>query len=168
MEAAYRGEQLVSRPFSPFVRYLTSQSQSEIDRHWMECLSGLNTVQFPKLPSPGYVPKPTGMTAHTIPIAAASDIDQITLPTRLTMAWALLLSHYTNSRDIVFGVTVAGRGAPVEGIESMTGPTIATIPRRLLLEPRATVIETLKSIQAQSLHTMFAEQAGSAHQSPRR
>lgn len=160
VEAAYRGEQLVSRPFSPFVRYLTSQCQSEIDRHWMECLSGLNTVQFPKLPSPGYVPKPTGMTAHTIPIAAASDIDQITLPTRLTMAWALLLSHYTDSQDIVFGVTVAGRGAPVEGIESMTGPTIATIPRRLLFEPRATVIEILKSIQAQSLHTMFAEQAG--------
>ncbi|GAA82422.1 nonribosomal peptide synthetase [Aspergillus luchuensis IFO 4308] len=161
VEAAYRGESLPSRPFSPFIRYLKSQSQSEIDRYWTESLSDLNAIPFPKLPSPDHVAKPTKTIAYVIPIAAAWHTEQqITLPTMLLLAWGLLVSHHTESWDVVFGLTVAGRGAPVEGIESMIGPTFAIIPMRLLLDPQATVIETLKNVQAHSRRTMSVEQVG--------
>ncbi|GLB06627.1 nonribosomal peptide synthase [Aspergillus tubingensis] len=161
VEAAYRGESLSSRPFSPFIRYLKSQSQSEIDRYWTESLSDLNAVPFPKPPSPDYVAKPTKTIAYVIPLAAAWHTEQrITLPTKLLLAWGLLVSHHTESWDVVFGLTVAGRGAPVEGIESMIGPTFAIIPMRLLLDPQATVIETLKNVQAHTRRTMSVEQVG--------
>ncbi|PLB51476.1 nonribosomal peptide synthetase [Aspergillus steynii IBT 23096] len=160
VEAAYKGQSLTSRPFSPFVQYLTRGDQADLDRHWKENLVNLNAAIFPKLPSPGYTPKPTTTTTCTIPMQSGTDMGYITLAARLKLAWGILLSHYTDSWDVLFGVTVAGRGAPVEGIESMTGPTIATIPLRLLLEPQATVIETLEKIHTHSLQTMSVEQAG--------
>ncbi|PTB57226.1 hypothetical protein M431DRAFT_68589, partial [Trichoderma harzianum CBS 226.95] len=34
----------------------------------------------------------------------------------------------TNTADVVFGMPVSGRTAPVIGIDSMAGPTLATVP----------------------------------------
>lgn len=41
--------------------------------------------------------------------------------------------------------------APVKGIESMTGIMINTVPRRVILNPKSTVLDTLLQLQSEQL-----------------
>jgi non-ribosomal peptide synthetase component F len=54
-------------------------------------------------------------------------------------AWAVLQGRYTSAAEVVFGAVVTGRQAPVWGVEQMVGPTIATVPVRVVLDEGATV-----------------------------
>ncbi|MER6303761.1 amino acid adenylation domain-containing protein, partial [Kitasatospora sp. NPDC001539] len=54
----------------------------------------------------------------------------ITLGTLVQGAWAVLLGGLTGTQDVVFGGTVAGRPPEVDGIESMLGLFINTLPVR--------------------------------------
>ena len=60
---------------------------------------------------------------------------QLTLNTLVQGAWALLLSRYSGSQDVCFGVTVAGRPATLPGVESMVGLFINTLPLRVAVPP---------------------------------
>ena len=43
---------------------------------------------------------------------------ELTLNTLIQGAWAILLSTYAGSEDVVFGAVTSGRSAPLPGIES--------------------------------------------------
>ncbi|MGF1874567.1 amino acid adenylation domain-containing protein [Photobacterium frigidiphilum] len=71
-----------------------------------------------------------------------------TLNVILQAAWGLLASKYSNSDNIIFGQTVSGRTADIEGIETIVGPCITTIPVRLSIpDTHTTLSDWLKSIQ---------------------
>ncbi|MGH9823532.1 MAG: non-ribosomal peptide synthetase, partial [Blastocatellia bacterium] len=50
--------------------------------------------------------------------------------TLLHGAWAILLSRYSDTRDIVYGAVVPGRAAIIEGLDSMIGPFLNVLPVR--------------------------------------
>ncbi|KAI1815243.1 hypothetical protein GGS20DRAFT_597269 [Poronia punctata] len=158
VQAAYEGQQLASRPFAPFVEY-TMQAKDSSEEFWKNKLTDLETAVFPALPSPAYIPTPTVKRTVGIPVNVRGG-SQYSAPTRLKLAWSILISLYTDSSDTIFGVTVAGRGAPVLGIEEMTGPTIATVPCRLNVPSDATVAGALQLVQDESVDTMPFEQIG--------
>ncbi|KAK4956834.1 NRPS protein [Elasticomyces elasticus] len=53
------------------------------------------------------------------------------LPAVYQTAFAYLLSCYCGSSDVMFGTVVSGRQIPVEGIEGIFGPCLATLPFRV-------------------------------------
>ena len=59
------------------------------------------------------------------------------------------MSRYSGQEDVVFGVTLAGRGAEIAGIEAMVGPFINTLPARVQVHPQASVQQWLADLQAQ-------------------
>jgi len=65
--------------------------------------------------------------------------------------WAFLLSRYNNSRDVVFGLVVSGRPAELDGVESMIGLFINTLPVRVRLEAGMTMKDLLQQIQADAI-----------------
>ena len=71
----------------------------------------------------------------------------LTLNTVFQGAWAVLLQRLGLGRDVVFGVTVAGRPAELAGVEEMIGLFINTLPLRVAVEPTATVLPWLKALQ---------------------
>ena len=73
---------------------------------------------------------------------------RLTLNTILQGMWGLLLSRYTGSRDVVFGVTVSGRAMDLEGIESMVGLFINTLPLRLKVDSSKPILDYLRSVQS--------------------
>ncbi|HEY7183757.1 MAG TPA: amino acid adenylation domain-containing protein, partial [Blastocatellia bacterium] len=75
----------------------------------------------------------------------------ITLGTVVQAAWAVLLSRYTDSSEVVFGVTSSGRGADIPRIDAMVGLLINTLPVRVAVEPQATVIQLLRAVQDYNL-----------------
>jgi amino acid adenylation domain-containing protein/non-ribosomal peptide synthase protein (TIGR01720 family) len=77
----------------------------------------------------------------------------ITMNTLMQGVWALILGHYGGSRDIVYGTTISGRPPEIEGVESMIGFLINTIPARIKIDPEALLPDWLKEIQAQQAET---------------
>ncbi|SEB69854.1 non-ribosomal peptide synthase domain TIGR01720/amino acid adenylation domain-containing protein [Pseudomonas saponiphila] len=60
---------------------------------------------------------------------------KVTLNTLLQAAWALLLQRYSAQQCVIFGATVAGRSAPLPGIEQQLGLFINTLP--IICQPRS-------------------------------
>ncbi|MFB6721417.1 amino acid adenylation domain-containing protein [Kribbella sp. NPDC056345] len=71
----------------------------------------------------------------------------VTLGTLVQGAWGLLLGRMTGRQDVLFGTTVSGRDAAVDGIESMIGLFINTLPTRLRWTPADTFGELLDRLQ---------------------
>ncbi|WP_037945439.1 condensation domain-containing protein, partial [Streptomyces sp. NRRL WC-3774] len=55
---------------------------------------------------------------------------RLTVNTVVQGAWALVLSLYAGSDDVVFGVTSSGRGGQIDGMDDMVGLLINTTPVR--------------------------------------
>ena len=61
-----------------------------------------------------------------------------TVNTLFQAAWALLLARYTRESDVVFGIVMSGRTAPLKGIESILGLLLNTLPFRVQLDTSPT------------------------------
>jgi non-ribosomal peptide synthase protein (TIGR01720 family) len=72
---------------------------------------------------------------------------KVTVNTLAQGAWVLLLSRYSGSKDVVFGVTISGRPVELPAIETRVGLFINTLPLRISLKPEATVSGWLQELQ---------------------
>ena len=85
--------------------------------------------------------------AATSALRAFAESEGITLNTLIMGVWALLLSRYHGERDIVFGATRTTRYCPLEGVDSMLGLFLSTIPVRIHIDPELSVKEWLKRLR---------------------
>ena len=157
VEAAYHGDTLSMRPFSPFVRYLRSVDGHE--EYWRLAFAGLQAPTFPCLPAKCYQPSPQAVVDMTAKVNLPAT-REFTQRTFLRLAWAIAQSHLQANNDVVHGLVVSGRNAPVAGIESMTAPTIATIPCRIPLDSNVPALDALKWIQEDTMACIPYEQTG--------
>ncbi|KAK5624973.1 hypothetical protein RRF57_000689 [Xylaria bambusicola] len=162
VQSAYVGTvSLPPRPFNRFIEYI-ARTRPDYEKFWNGYFTDLQAAAFPSLPSVIYTPNPTARKTFTVPADPYGN-SEFSVPNRLKLAWSILISFYTDSPDTIFGLTVAGRGAPVLGIENMTGPTIASIPYRLHLQLDHTIADALLKIQGDYVTMMPFEQAGLQH-----
>ncbi|MGQ9371961.1 amino acid adenylation domain-containing protein, partial [Azospirillum sp. A39] len=78
----------------------------------------------------------------------------LTVNTFVQAAWALLLQRYSGSRDVLFGITVAGRPVEVPEMQTTLGLFINSIPLRVRLpgpESAVTVGAWLAALLAQNV-----------------
>jgi amino acid adenylation domain-containing protein len=66
-------------------------------------------------------------------------------------AWAVLLSRYAGVREVLFGVTVAGRPAELPQVEEILGLFINGLPLRVSVDPEQPVAEFLHGLLRQNL-----------------
>ncbi|MDH5548220.1 MAG: amino acid adenylation domain-containing protein, partial [Gammaproteobacteria bacterium] len=83
----------------------------------------------------------------TSDIKAFSQTHQLTLNTVVQGAWALLLQQYSQSSDVCFGITVAGRPTDLQGVESTIGLFINTLPLRVQLNSDTELVPWLSELQ---------------------
>ncbi|KAK4610422.1 Nonribosomal peptide synthetase dtxS1 [Fulvia fulva] len=151
LHKAYAGDVLQRPPpFQRFIKHLLETSQTEAEAVWRTHLEGLSAPVYPALPSKDYRPSATALVQYDI-AGLEWPVSDITPPTLVQVALAMLLEQYTGSSDVVFGSTVSGRDAPVPGIEGMAGPTVATLPLRILLDGNETVETLLARVQSRGL-----------------
>jgi amino acid adenylation domain-containing protein/non-ribosomal peptide synthase protein (TIGR01720 family) len=72
---------------------------------------------------------------------------RITASTLVQAAWALLLARYAGGDDVLFGVIVSGRAAPLPGIDGMVGLFINTLPLRVAVPLEARALGWLSVLQ---------------------
>jgi amino acid adenylation domain-containing protein/non-ribosomal peptide synthase protein (TIGR01720 family) len=158
-----RGEEVkleVSRSYREYIEWLQGQDLEQAEQYWRERLRGFSAPTplgvdhpAPDLLSPDdYSEQKIHLSqATTTVLQALARHHQLTLNTIVQGAWALLLSRYSRQQDVVFGATVSGRPANLEGVERMVGPFINTLPVRVKVREQAGVMEWLKGLQAEQV-----------------
>ncbi|OJJ32292.1 hypothetical protein ASPWEDRAFT_175579 [Aspergillus wentii DTO 134E9] len=154
----FNSDGLVSLPFQAFIEYTMSQKEAAL-QHWRTELENVNTDPFPSLPSPAYRPSTTTRFERSIWTGQLMD-DGVSRSTAIKLAWALVQSQYQSSDEVFFGMVSPGRTAPIRGIETMAGPTIATIPLYVVLDENKTVSESLAELQERTLEMIPFEHVG--------
>ncbi|MEU0992270.1 amino acid adenylation domain-containing protein, partial [Streptomyces sp. NPDC005953] len=142
------------RSYRDFLDWLSRQDHQAAARAWAAELAGVDepTLLVPDTAAEGAtadigsvdVPLPAEL-AISLPRRAAEL--GVTLSTLVQGAWALLLGQLTGRHDVLFGATVSGRPAVVDGVDTMVGLFINTLPVRVDFAPGDTAADLLSSLQ---------------------
>ncbi|KXJ89091.1 hypothetical protein Micbo1qcDRAFT_213440 [Microdochium bolleyi] len=149
--------------FKHFIKFLGEGEADASATYWRERLAGAVAEQFPPLPYKSYQQKADSLLEHYVQIPSARPASGTTIATIIRGAWALLVSQYMGSDDVVFGETLTGRNAPVPGVDEIEGPMIATVPVRVGVDPAVSVKAYLKEIHEQSIAAIPHEHFGLQH-----
>jgi non-ribosomal peptide synthase protein (TIGR01720 family) len=153
------------RPYREYIRWLRGQEMGAAEQFWREMLKGFSaptTLGIERSPDGRegsesaqegrYVEHQVRLTAEvTGELQRLAREQQVTLNTVVQGAWALLLSRYSGSRDVVFGATVSGRPASLPGVEEMVGLFINTLPVRVEVAGEDGVGGYLRRLQEQQV-----------------
>jgi SAM-dependent methyltransferase len=149
-----------SRPYRDYIGWLIQQDLSAAERFWRQRLDGLHRATPLIACAPGNQPgQASGFTREHIylPAPTTTGLQQLAQRERLTLntliqgAWALLLSRYCATDDVVFGVTVAGRPTTLPGIEAMTGEFINAMPLRVQVSQPSSLLAWLHELRAEQV-----------------
>ncbi|RYP90225.1 hypothetical protein DL770_003646 [Monosporascus sp. CRB-9-2] len=157
---AFRGEPIDQGPqFQSFIKYIKDQDNEAMVNYWLRALGDCDCPSFPALPPLVDRPMADAVVQHEF-LQCQRRLTNITTPSLVRAAWALVAGRMTNSEEVLFGATVSGRNAPVAGIEAMTAPTFATVPVRVALTSGQKVLDYLEAVQLQATEMIPFEQAG--------
>ncbi|RAG85060.1 hypothetical protein DN069_13970 [Streptacidiphilus pinicola] len=142
------------RPFREFLQWQARQDREAAAAAWAAELDGFDepTLLARTLTDAepgedvGHVDVPLTVEA-TQSLAQCAARLGVTLNTLVQGAWAVLLGQLTGRQDVVFGATVSGRPPQVDGVESMVGLFINTLPVRVPLPPGQTFAQLLATLQ---------------------
>ncbi|GAC56445.1 putative non-ribosomal peptide synthetase [Gordonia hirsuta DSM 44140 = NBRC 16056] len=84
----------------------------------------------------------------------------VTISTILQFAWAVLLSRLTGNRTVAFAETVSGRPADLDGVETMVGLFINTLPVVVDVDPGAAASEVLRVLQGDKVAVLDHQHLG--------
>ncbi|KAL4894422.1 nonribosomal peptide synthase [Aspergillus ambiguus] len=154
------GEPIASRPqFNQVIDYIAKVEPTAAMNYWAQEFNDLHAPVFPATVKDWMPPeKPCierkRITLGTIPAGGSQ------LATAIRLAWAMVTSVHTSSNDVVYGMTVSGCNAPIPQVEKIPGPTIATFPTRVRIDPGQSVQEALDSILQNDIARIPFEQVG--------
>lgn len=95
--------------------------------------------------------------ALTANLTALARNNGLTVNTFMQAAWGLVLSHFSATQDVIFGVTVAGRPTDLANVDQMVGLFINTLPMRLNTYCDIDVLTWLQQIQRQQMDSSHFE-----------
>ncbi|MBE9004885.1 amino acid adenylation domain-containing protein [Fortiea sp. LEGE XX443] len=155
------------RPYRDYIAWLQQQDFLEAQNFWRRVLKGFTTPtafginrnsQKSVNDNPEYHEQEIKLSlATTTALQLLVKQNKLTLNTVLQGAWALLLSHYSSNKDVIFGATVSNRPAALIGVESMVGLFINTLPVRVQIFHHENLISWLQQIQSQQVETRHYE-----------
>ncbi|MFP1624592.1 amino acid adenylation domain-containing protein [Streptomyces sp. 5K101] len=100
--------------------------------------------------------------ADTAALTARARALGLTLGSVVQGGFGLLLGDVTGTRDMVLGSTVSGRQASVEGVESLVGLFINTLPARLRWRPEQSLVDVLSRFQDDQAELLDHQHVGLA------
>ncbi|KAK4126781.1 non-ribosomal peptide synthetase [Parathielavia appendiculata] len=160
LPATYPMDQSTKITFHSFVDYIATVDKNQARDFWRSQLDGSDPAYFPpSLPS-SYQPLADSLLERRVDFPRDPKSTS-TSSTLIRAAWALLISAFTGSHtDVVFGASVTGRSAPLDGILTLIGPTLATVPFRVVLNWKEPIQALLDRVQLQSFAVLEFEQYG--------
>ncbi|RDA95811.1 hypothetical protein CP533_5216 [Ophiocordyceps camponoti-saundersi (nom. inval.)] len=159
-EKAYYGEIGQDlEPMTGFIKYIQDRDEMSAKTFWRDQFTGVQEVHFPRPRPTATAPRSAAQMSLAVPNLGWGRSD-FTPATMARAAWAVVMARGAGSDEALYGVTVTGRQAPVDGIELMAGPAIATVPMRVRLDWDDSVYKLLEAVQRQSTDMIPFEQTG--------
>ena len=159
-----RGQTLTlehGRPYKDYIAWLKKQDISQAERFWRKTLQGFTRpTPLGRVERCDDYSEPSerfsSLSMHlssstTTALRLLVGQHRLTINTLIQGVWSLLLSRYSGTDDIIFGITVSGRSAELPGIETMIGLCINTLPVRTKLSPDGELWTWLDTLQAYNL-----------------
>lgn len=147
------------RQYRDFIRWLEKQDSAKAEAHWRDRLRDF--TQPTPLPFDRGIAGTVSIGDDEIGFTCSRDLtaslvdfskrQHLSLNTLVQSAWALVMSRISGEADVVFGATVAGRPAELEGVEYMVGLFINTIPIRVRIDETASVLDWLRRVQSERI-----------------
>jgi amino acid adenylation domain-containing protein len=152
-----------SGSFKTYINWLNRPSGQSDKEFWTRQLKGFTSPMVFPFQRTGKnrpearrqqhaIPLTTGLHQTGLPAETTRKIKQVcrknhlTLNTFLMGAWAILLSHYTGRRDILFGATVSVRHF-IPDSQEKTGLYINTLPVRIRIDPQQSLVNLVSDIR---------------------
>jgi len=134
--------------FKDFVHHCKDMITDASGQYWKQQLRGAPTPSFPTMPTTGYLATDGTCLRHFMAVPGVT-AHGATMTVLARAAWALLLSEYEGSNDVIFGNALHGRNALPLHLQNVVGPTIATLPIRINIDQCQTVSRFFDSLQKQ-------------------
>ncbi len=181
--ATLRGEPLhlpEPRPYHDYIAWLGEQDLHQAERFWRDALQGRQTAT-PLPPAARTSTNAMRYAAQSADLSAElsgqlqtfARRNNLTTNTLVQGAVALLLGHLSGERDIVYGVTFAGRSPELAGVDAIMGLLIHSLPLRVridraqsLLPWLDTLLQTQVAIEPYSYTPLPAIQSWCEHPQP--
>jgi NRPS condensation-like uncharacterized protein len=147
-----------SRPFRDYINWLQQQDIAKTEAFWRQALEEVKAptslknleIDYRSESQERYDEEQIKLSAATTgALQSLAKQHQLTLNTIVQGAWAILLGRYSCRNEIVYGCTVSGRPVELEGIESMVGVFINTLPIYVKLDPQQFLVTWLQQFQNQ-------------------
>ncbi|MFQ4145495.1 amino acid adenylation domain-containing protein [Chlorogloeopsis sp. ULAP02] len=165
-EAFRRGQKLsLSRPipYRNYIAWLQKQDLFQAQKFWQKYLQGFtaptplgveqNTHHLVNHNKNAAVQQLCLSAETTSELQAFARKHRLTLNTIVQGVWALLLNRYGNETDVVFGATSAGRPVDLIGAETMIGNLINTLPVRVQIDFKESIISWMQRLQVQQIES---------------
>jgi amino acid adenylation domain-containing protein/non-ribosomal peptide synthase protein (TIGR01720 family) len=150
------------KPYRTYIQWLQKQDR-EVSKHfwknYLESYEEVAVIPGAKMHQTGQ--KPTGYEIGQVQLTLDREktglLNQIAGRNKVTMniiaqvLWAVLLGKYNRKEDIVFGAVVSGRPFDLEGVETMVGLFINTIPVRIRFSGNIKFNELLRMAQENAI-----------------
>jgi amino acid adenylation domain-containing protein len=159
-DAFAKGQELLlpkPPPYSEYIDWLAKQDSAPAEKFWRKLLQGFagptslsSATARVRESAPGVDEQSTLLDEHLLSqLQSLAQRQQLTVNTLIQGVWALLLSHHSGTKDVVFGVTASGRPAELTGIESIVGIFLNVLPMRVKLSPEKPFWSWLRQLQEQ-------------------
>lgn len=150
-----------SRPYRDYIVWLKQQDLSKAETFWRQALQGFtastplgvkNSHASLLSQEEDYKQQEIYLSATTTATISSFAKQHHLTPSTLALGgWALLLSHYSSNKDVLFGWVMSGRPVTLTGVESMVGLFINTLPMRVQVSPQNSLLSWLEELQIQQL-----------------
>ncbi|SYX84223.1 non-ribosomal peptide synthetase [Paenibacillus alvei] len=125
-------------PYSTYIDWLKNKDINEAKAYWKDYLHDckeVTSIPFEREHKTNEViNKEMALELDEERLSSIMRIAQdsrVTVNTVIQSIWAILLSKFNNTDDIVYGYVVSGRNAEIEGVEVIPGLFINTVPLRV-------------------------------------
>jgi hypothetical protein len=146
------------RPYGDYIAWLQQQDPMGAKTYWQNELHGFSKpvhLGIDRSPQ-GIVHEPVlshkgqsiSLRADTTQaLSSLARRQQLTMNTLVQGIWALVLSRYSGTDDVVFGAMVSGRSVALPGVESIAGLFVNSLPVRLRVTDEEPLLNWLQQHQ---------------------
>ncbi|KAF4429611.1 non-ribosomal peptide synthetase [Fusarium acutatum] len=147
--------------YANFIKFITNADAEASDEFWKARFQDSASIShFPKISSVPTAQSCHESLTHTIQYSRSGLGMDITIPTIIRAAWALVLGSQTGSDDVVFGETLSGRDIALDRVQDILGPTLTTVPLRVQIDRNSSIGDLLKSLYGQATQVIPHQHAG--------
>ncbi|EGX96627.1 non-ribosomal peptide synthase, putative [Cordyceps militaris CM01] len=150
-------------PYSAYLSFLKQRSTKEALQYWINNLESAEACFLPamverkiqnesetdivSLPAPSRRQSTTASLEGVESLRKFSEKHSVTMANVFQLAWALVLSKFVRSDDVLFGYVSSGRDVPVHEAHQIFGPFVNILVSRIKLDWDSSIAESLQSVQ---------------------